>query len=76
MDQRIQKVTTRLIISTIVFLILQMLSGIVFYYLHAQAPIVPLVVVLMASPAAAIMLMSYASRDLRLLKRKKSQQVS
>ncbi len=73
MDQKIQKVTTRLIISTIVFLIFMALSTVAFYYLHIQAPIVPLIVGLMGAPAAAIMLMSL--HDLRLLKRKKSQQL-
>jgi uncharacterized integral membrane protein len=73
MDQRIQKVSTRLMISTIVFFIFMTLSTVAFYYLHTEAPMVPLIVGLMGAPAATIMLMSL--HDLRLLKRKKSQQL-
>ncbi len=62
-----RKITVRFVASTLAVIISVGLSGVAFYYFHAKAPVVPLIVALIGSPAAAIMLMSLY--DLRLLKR-------
>ena len=72
MNEVTQKIMIRLVISSIGVAISLFLSGAAFYYLHAKAPILPLIVALMGSPAMAIVLMSL--HDLRLLKIKQAEQ--
>ncbi len=67
MDEITRKITVRFMVSTLAVIISVGLSGVAFYYFHAKAPVVPLIVALIGSPAAAIMSMSLY--DLRLLKR-------
>ena len=71
-DEITRKITVRLVASTLAVIISVGLSGVAFYYFHAKAPIIPLIVALIGSPAAAIMLMSL--HDLRLLKINEAQQ--
>jgi hypothetical protein len=71
MDELTRKITKRLVISTIAFVISMILSGVAFYYFYVRAPIVPAVVGLTGAPAMAILLMSLY--DLRQLKLKKFQ---
>lgn len=71
MDELTQRVSKRLVMSTIALSISLILSAVTFYYFYIKAPIVPLIVGLTGWPSMAILLMSL--HDLRQLKIKKSQ---
>ena len=68
----IQKITTRLKWSSILFVGSQLLSVVAFYYYFTIAPLIPLLIGLSGWLPAAIMLMSWF--DLRSLKLEKPQQ--
>ena len=71
MDELTRKVKKRLVISAIALVILYALSMVSLYYFYTTAPIVPIIFGAMASPAMAILLMSW--HDLRSIRAKKSQ---
>jgi hypothetical protein len=67
-----QKIIVRLVASSSLFIISLALSAVAFYFYHAKAPIVPLLIGLAGALPASVMLMSLY--DLRLLKIKETQQ--